>query len=143
MSTYNLVMTTRPGGILALAQESQEFRQHLEPFSGTEPLDLAYASLHTQWLHWSDIPLRSARIVRDAQGVQTFYIDDVPGGTWEFQPPCWLGLEREPGKTRWYEAAPGTSAWVHRSDNGHEPWWQVVLVPLLHDYTGDMRPVRD
>ena len=60
MSTYNLVMTARPGGILALAQKSQEFRAHLEPFSGTEPLDLAYASLHTQWLHWSDIPLRSA-----------------------------------------------------------------------------------
>ena len=78
MSTYDLVMTAQPGGILALAHESQEFREHLEPFSGTEPLDLTYASLHTQWLHWSDIPVRSIRIQRDAHGVQTFYIDEGP-----------------------------------------------------------------
>ena len=136
MSTYNLVMTARPGGILALAQESQEFQAHLAPFAGTQPLDLAYASLHTQWLHWSDIPLRSFRIVRDDQGEQLVYLDDVLQGTWTFQAPCWLGVEREPGKVRYYEAVPGTKGWVHRSDNSAEPWWQATLIPLVDEAQG-------
>ena len=90
MSTYNLVMTARPGGILALAQDSQEFQAHLAPFTGTQPLDLAYASLHTQWLHWSDIPLRSFRIVRDDQGEQTVYLDDVMSG-WTLEANSFTG----------------------------------------------------
>ena len=174
-STYNLVMTARPGGILEQAVQSQEFTEHLALFmDNTRPLDLPYVSLHTSWLHYSDIPQRSLRLTRvvavpgnpggggsapGAPGVpgvpgntgvpgnlvvtKEFFMDDVLAGTWEFQPPVWLGLERSPGHTRWYEAAPGSGAFVHRSDNGDEPWWQVVLVPLLHDYTGDMRPVRD
>ena len=152
-STYNLVMTARPGGILEQAVQSQEFTEHLALFmDNTRPLDVQYISLHTTWLHWSDIPQRALRLTRVVAGVpgnpdlvvtKQFFMDDVLSGTWEFQPPVWLGLERSPGHTRWYEAAPGSGAFVHRSDNSHEPWWQVVLVPLLHDYTGDMRPVRD
>ena len=174
-STYNLVMTARPGGILEQAVASQEFTALLALFlDDNTPLDLQYISLHTSWLHYSDIPQRSLRLTRvvavpgnpggggsapGAPGVpgvpgntgapgnlvvtKEFFMDDVLAGTWEFQPPVWLGLERSPGHTRWYEAAPGSGAFVHRSDNGDEPWWQVVLVPLLHDYTGDMRPVRD
>ena len=171
-STYNLVMTARLGGILEQAVQSQEFTDHLALFmDSTRPLDKQYVSLHTSWLHYSDIPQRALRLTRvvavpgnpggggsalGTPGVpgntgspgnpnlvvtQQVFMDDVPAGTWEFQPPCWLGLERSPGHTRWYEAAPGSGAFVHRSDNSHEPWWQVVLVPLLHDYTGDMRPL--
>ena len=150
-STYNLVMTARSGGILEQAVQSQEFTDHLALFmDNTRPLDVQYISLHTCWLHWSDIPQRALRLTRVVAGApgnpdlvvtKQFFMDDVPPGTWEFQPPVWLGLERSPGFTRWYEAAPGNGAFVHRSDNSNEPWWQVVLVPLLHDYTGDMRPL--
>ena len=51
-STYNLVMTARPGGILEQAVASQEFTAQLALFlDDTTPLDLQYTSLHTSWLH--------------------------------------------------------------------------------------------
>ena len=142
ISTNDLVMTARPDGVLELAEQSLEFRQHLEKFAGTEPLDQVYVSLHTYWLHSSNIPVRALRIQRDAQGVQSFLMDDVPGGTWEFRQPVWLGISRAPGQTRWYEAVPGTKGWVHRSDDGAEPEWQVTLMPLVDEAQGqELRPL--
>ena len=91
MSTYNLVLTARPGGILAVAQDSQEFQAHLAPFSGNQPLDLAYASLHTQWLHWSDIPIRCVRLKRDDQGTRRSTSTTPPGARGSSQRPCGWG----------------------------------------------------
>ena len=72
---------------------------------------------------------------------QTFYLDDVRGGEWFFEAPRWLGLERAPGLVRFYESVLGTRGWYHRSDIAEELGWSVVLMPLDHDYAGDMRPV--
>ena len=141
-----LEFSARPGGILADALQQPEFTTHLALFADmTQPLDLCYVSIHTYWIHNSAIPQRSLRLVRrqepDGAWTQSFYLDDVYGGQWHFLAPTWLGLSRDPWHTRYYEAAPGTGGWVHRSDNGAEPHWQVTLIPLLHDYAGDMRPV--
>ena len=150
-STANLQCSTRPGGVLEEAEQSPEFTQHLGRFEDPRaPLDMIYCSLSTLWLHQSNIPQRSCRLVRtldDATGEvhQLFYLDDVLEGTWEFEAPTWLGLARNSaryaGSVRWYDAVPGTYGWVHRSDIGSEPYWQVTLVPLAGGPWSTMRPL--
>ena len=62
-STHRLEFWARTGGILEDAAQSNEFQQHLAKFlDPTQPLDLAYASIHTHWVHMSNIPLRSLRL---------------------------------------------------------------------------------
>ena len=113
-STDQLRMTASPGTVLDIASQSDEYVQSLQPFwDDLTPLDLCYVSLHSYWLHQSNIPLRLLRLVRDRYGFQQYYYDDDLHGTWEFQRPNWLGISRPwsqggPGLTRWYEAVPGT-----------------------------------
>ena len=146
MDFSRLEFSARRGGILEDAAQQTGYQEHLAKFlDPTEPLDLQYTSIQTQWVHWSSIPLRSVRLVRTqaANGTweQTFYIDDVPGGEWFFQAPRWLGLQRAPGMVRFYEAVLGTRGWYHRADIAEEFGWSVVLMPLVDDYTGDRRPL--
>ena len=93
-STDALFMSVRPGTILETAKKSEEYAKSLEKFHGKEPLDLSYASLHTYWLHESNIPLRALRLVRDQDGEQLCYMDEELIGTWQFKSPKWLGISR-------------------------------------------------
>jgi len=154
-STANLFCSTRPGGILEVAEQAMDYTAQLARFENPdEPLDMVYASLHTYWIHQSNIPLKSVRLVRRVDpgtpGVdpeQLYFLDDVLAGTWTWEDPNWLGLERAnaryPGSIRWFDAVPGTYGWVHRSDVGTEVHWQMTLVPVcnLEGYTGDMMPL--
>jgi len=154
-STAGLFCSTRLGGILAVAEQDQEYTTFLAMFGNPNaPLDLVYVSLHTFWLHQSNIPQRSLRLVRrldpgnpGAGPEQLYFVDDVAGGTWTWEDPNWLGLERfnaaNPGSIRWFDAVPGTQGFVHRSDVGSEPYWQVTLVPVInvHGYAGRMMPL--
>ena len=152
-STANLQCSTRPGGVLEEAEQAMEYTSHLARFEDPDaPLDMVLASLHTYWIHQSNIPQRALRLVRTVDpgsgGVaQLYYLDDILEGTWTWEAPTWLGLARNsaryPGSIRWFDAAPGTYGFVHRSDVGSEPYWQIALVPVIDvfGYTGRMRPL--
>ena len=156
--TSHLFNHTRPGGILERAEQEAAYQNFLAAFMDPgQSLDLVYASLHTYWLHQSNIGLRSLRIVRlvdpgAAPGTapeQVYYIDDVREGLWTWEPPQWLGLMRDsaahPGSTRWFDSVPGSFGFVHRSDVGSEMHWQMTLVPVCHieAYTGVMLPLAN
>ena len=145
-STSISEFSARKGGILEDAAQQTGYQEHLAKLlDPTQPLDLTYASINTHWAHHSNIPLRSVRLIRrqtDNGTWQTpFFIDDVQGGTWFMEAPRWLGLERAPGCVRYYEAVIGTKGWYHRSECAEQMGWSVVLLPLEHNYWGDMRPV--
>ena len=155
-STAQLSCTWRPGGILEEAATADAYTMHLAKFADPGvPLDMVYVSLHTYWLHNSGIPQRAMRLVRTVednapgQQQQLYYLDDVEMGTWTWEAPSWLSLARNharfPGSVRWFEAAPGTYGFVHRSDVASEPWWQLTLVPIImpHEYAGRMLPLAD
>ena len=78
---------------------------------------------------------------------QVYYLDDNREGTLVWGPPRWLGLERDnaryAGSVRWFESAPGTYGFVHRSDVASEPFWQLTLVPVIgvSEYADRMRPL--
>ena len=154
-STAQLYNHTRPGGVLQRAGESQVYQDFLRMFMDpAEPLDLVYASIHTYWIHQSNIALRSLRIVRYAPAAapgtapqQIYYLDDVREGVWIWEAPQWLGLMRDnaahPGSVRWFDSAPGSFGFVHRSDVASEMHWQMTLVPVcdMAAYNGVMLPL--
>ena len=154
-STAQLFNHTRPGGILALAEQSRDYQIFLGRLNNPdEPLDLVFASIHTYWIHQSNIALRSLRIVRYAPGAapgtapqQIYYLDDVREGVWVWQEPQWLGLMRDnaahPGSVRWFDSVPGSFGFVHRSDVASEMHWQMTLVPVIDmmAYNGVMMPL--
>ena len=155
-STAHLYNHSRPGGVLQQAEQAQVYQDLLRKFMDpTEPLDLVYASIHTYWIHQSNIAIKSLRIVRivdpgAAPGTapqQVYYLDDVREGLWTWEAPQWLGLMRDnaahPGSTRWFDSAPGSFGFVHRSDIASEMHWQMTLVPVcdVEAYNGVMLPL--
>ena len=100
----------------------------------------------------TNVPCTSIRLVRSLHPrhdpVRTLYEDDAQAGTWQYHGRgelelIWRGFLRAGAqRPRWCLAAPGAPAFVCRPAGWRQISTTTVLVPLLEQYPGDLRPTH-